>query len=113
MHVTLTYWIPSRNIHFRNGDGRYLGTYRYRWVLYDEDYHPVTSYDAVEELVRTDEESLKEGEIMGNIELTVAPGLYRLGLRIEDLQSKRLGIFKKRFTVRGKGEVEESGDTIQ
>ena len=105
--VLLTYWIPSKNFRFRLDQDAYVSAYRYRWVLYDEDYHRISSQDSVEEFSRVDKKDLRQGEMTGTIEFRVPGGSYHLGLRIEDIHSNRLGIYRKSFTVRNKGVVEK------
>jgi hypothetical protein len=105
--VLLTYWIPSKNFRFRLDQDAYVSAYRYRWVLYDEDYHRISSQDSVEEFSRVDKKDLRQGEMTGTIEFRVPGGSYHLGLRIEDIHSNRLGIYRKSFTVRNKIVVEK------
>lgn len=106
--VNLTYWIPSKNFRFRMDQDAFVSAFRYRWVLYDEDYHRVSSQDSVEEFSRGDKDDLKKGEMTGTIALTIPGGAYHLGLRIEDIHSNRLGIYRKSFTVKNTQIVEET-----
>ena len=111
MHLVYTYSVPVNNFRFRLDQDAYVGAYRYRWVLFDEDYHEVASEDAVGEFSRVEKEELKKGEIEGTVEFNIPAGSYLLALRIEDIHSNRLGIYRKRFRVRNKGVVDEGEDS--
>jgi len=102
IRVQFTYRFQAQNLKISRDNGRYRGTYLYRWVIYDEDYHPMKQYQTVEEVDFSEDESLNKSFVTGNIETTLASGSYILALRIEDMHSNRLGIYRKHFSTQSK-----------
>ena len=105
--LRFTYRFPACNLRFKQEKNGFEGAYRYRWVVFDEDYHPLTSSDSVEELTFTDKEHIKQNDVFGNFHLTLDPGSYTLALRIEGIRSNTLGVYRKRFTIQSKGDIRE------
>jgi len=105
--IRFTYQFPTTNLRLRQEKDRYEGGYRYRWMVLDEDYHTVLSSDAIEELTFQDQEKRNQSTVMGNFHVTLVPGSYTLAMRIEDTRSNALGIYRKKFTIQVKGEIEE------
>jgi len=106
IRVRFTYRFPVQNLRLGLEKDGYKGAYRYRWVVYDEDYRSLASSDAVEEIHFTEKKDLKEKGASGDIEVILAPGSYLLALRIEDLRSNRMGVYRKSFTVQSKGGID-------
>ena len=105
--VRFTYQFPTINLRLKQEHNQYAGGYRYRWIVSDEDYHPILSSDSIEELTFHDKENLKQSTVMGNFHISLVPGSYTLAMRIEDTRSNTLGIYRKKFTIQAKGEIQE------
>ena len=104
IRVLFTYRFPAQNLRFGKEKDAFEAAYRYRWVVYDEDYKVLASSDAAEEVRFSDRKELEKNDVSGQIEVVLIPGTYSLALRVEDLRSNRLGIYRKKFAVRSKGE---------
>lgn len=107
VRVRYQYSFPSQNLRFRMEKDAYVGTYRTRWVVFDEDYEVLSSSDAVDEFILPEGADMKEGVVEGAIELSFVPGSYVLAMRIEDLYSNKMGIYRKKFSIKGRGMVKE------
>jgi len=103
--VMYTYEFPASNLKFKKENEIYKGAYLYRWVLYDEDYHALSSFNSVHSLRYNGKKEIKESKVQGTIHVTLAPGSYIMALRIEDINSSTLGVFRKHFTVQDKKSI--------
>lgn len=105
--IRFTYQFPATNLRFKEENDKLEGAYRYRWVVFDEDYHIRHSFDTVEDLTYTDKEAVIESKVFGNFHVSLEPGSYTLALRIEGIRSNALGIYRKKFTIQSKGDIQE------
>ena len=97
----------AKNLRYNTEGNVYAGAFRRKWVLFDEDYNRLREDDIIDEVKFMKREDIRESEINGQIRLNLVPGIYLLALRIEDMNSNRLGIFRKKFTIKPKGNVSE------
>jgi GWxTD domain-containing protein len=93
---------PAGNLKFEKENGQYQGIHHYHWSLYNEDYRVLSADNAREEFSFTSKSDIRNNKISGAIELTIPPGSYILGLKIEDTHSNRLGLYRKPFTTQKK-----------
>ena len=93
---------PASNLKFKKEKDQYKGTYHYHWSLYDEDYRIISADNAIKDFSFTNKRDIRNNNISGSIELTIPPGPYILGLKIEDIHSNRLGLYRKHFTTQKK-----------
>lgn len=107
VRIEFVYVFSAWNLRFQTDKSENKGAYRTHWVVYDEDYRSVASSDAVEEVIFSEKDDLRKHKVSGHINVDLIPGSYRLALRIEDLKSERIGIYRKHFTVKNKGELQE------
>jgi hypothetical protein len=105
--IRFTFQFPASNLRYQKTKDKIDGAYRYVWVVFDEDYHRISSSDSIQELTFNDNESLKDANVFGNFHVSLAPGLYTLALKIEDTRSNVMGIYRKKFTIRSKGGIQE------
>jgi GWxTD domain-containing protein len=105
--LRFTYQFPSGNLRYKKEDGKLEGGYRYKWIVFDEDFRPLSSSDSIEELRFDENENFKESKVFGNFHTSLVPGSYILAVRIEDIRSNAMGIYRKKFTIRGKGGLQE------
>ena len=101
------YAFAAKNLRFQRDEETYNGSYRSKWVLYDEDYRILKTSDEVKEVVFQKKSDVRQNEIFQKINLQLIPGSYLLALRIEDTRSDRLGIYRKRFRIKNKGSIQE------
>ena len=115
IRLKFDYSFPAMNLRIlkENGDQELAFNFRCCWAVYDEDYRPVLSDDQVRTIRFTEQTDLRKENISGQIETELTPGTYIIGLRIEDLHSSRLGLYRKRFTAQTKGGVTEEMDEKQ
>ena len=105
--IRFTFQFPASNLRYQKNKDQIDGAYRYQWVVFDEDYHRVSSSDSIQELTFDDNDSLKDAKVFGNFHVALAPGLYALALKIEDTRSNVMGTYRKKFTIRSKGGIQE------
>jgi GWxTD domain-containing protein len=97
--VRIEYSYPAANLKFNNEDDMYKGAHHCYWALYDEDYNTLSADDAIEEFFYSDKKEMKNNCISGSLEFTVPTGSYVLGLKIKDVYSKRMGLYRKHFST--------------
>jgi hypothetical protein len=98
----IEYSYPAANLKFNNEDDMYKGAHHCYWALYDEDYNTLSADDAIEEFSYSDKKEIKNNCILGSLEFTVPAGSYVLGLKIKDVYSKRMGLYRKHFSTQNK-----------
>ena len=100
--VRFDFSFPSWNLKLKNSDNKTISAaYRYRWVIYGNDYKIIKKVEKSTNLAFKSKKGFYEKVIKKNIFLSIPPGSYLLALRIEDLNSNRIGIFTKKFTIIG------------
>ena len=92
---------------FKMEEKNMTGAYRCRWVIYDEDYGVIASDRSVKEISVPDKQAYQKEVTSGVIETLMAPGSFILALTIEDVNSNRMGIYRKHFTAMRKGSAAE------
>ena len=105
--IRFTYQFSASNLRFKKENDKLEGAYRYRWVVLDDDYRTQSSSDAVEELAYSNKEDVLNSKVFRNFHVSLIPGSYTLALRIEGTRSNKLGIYRKSFTIQGKGDIQE------
>ncbi len=91
--VELVYAVPAGQLDSSGGWGR-IGV---RAKVYDMAYEEVASRAGEQWLPRAMVE--KTGLFIGGLDFSVPPGSYRLAVRVEDLESRRMGILKSQFSA--------------
>lgn len=92
--VELLYATFIEQLEFSDG----WGEIEVRIKVYDRSYHEVAGRVAQERIARN---TLGDGGLLiGGLDFSVPPGDYRLGMRIQDLKSRSMGILKSEFTAR-------------
>ena len=94
--------IPSRNFKVKKQNSQYEGAYRYCWVVYNEDYEEMSSSELLEELKFQSKNKWRNNKVSSRIQVTLPPGSYVIALRVEDIYSNRLGIYRKTFSTQSK-----------
>lgn len=92
--VELLYAVPGTELDFSDGWGR-VGL-RVK-VHDDKTYEEVASRVAEQRFPEAMVE--RNGLLIGSLDFSVPPGSYRLGVRVEDLKTKRMGILKSGFSA--------------
>jgi hypothetical protein len=107
IRMTFAYRFPLENLKLRVSQGSPQGAYLIKWVLYDSDYEVVQRFQAVHDQIR-ESQTERNGEklVRGEIPMLLVPGTYILALRIEDLHSDRLGVYRKHFSTKLKEPLE-------
>jgi hypothetical protein len=99
--AVLAYMIPYKELKIKKETNRFSVEYLERIVIFDEDMREVYRNETLQQLAKDKKNEFKKGKtINGTIQMPLKPGAYRAALRIEDQQSKKLGIFIKTFIVR-------------
>jgi hypothetical protein len=98
--VEFGFLLPSRNFKVKKQDSHYEGAYRYRWAVFDEDYEEMSSSELLEELKFQSKNKWRNNKVSGRIQVTLPPGSYVIALRVEDIYSNTLGIYRKTFSNR-------------
>jgi hypothetical protein len=93
--VFVTYNIPLKQFKSEGEDDSYSVKYLESCVVFDEDYHEVYR----KQKIKKGQFKSSKGNIFQKMGLTLSPGEYILALRVEDLNSKKLGIYRKKFEV--------------
>jgi hypothetical protein len=106
IQILFAYQFPMENLKSREEGPGIYGEYRLKWVLYDEDYQAIRQYDAVEKVRMDGAEKDETQNVTGKIGTRLVPGTYILALRIEDLNSDRLGMYRKHFSTQIKEPLE-------
>lgn len=92
--VELLYALPVQELDFSDGRAE-IGR---RATVFDQAYREIVSTVGEK---RVGEDVLRSGDLLiGTLDLSVSPGDYVLGFRLEDLKSNRMGILKSEFTAR-------------
>ena len=101
--VVFNFSFPAWNLKYKkNKTGEIKTAYLYRWVLFNSDKKVILSDEKMSDLTFDSMKELREIKIDKNITLNLKPGSYTLALRIEDINSTRLGIFTKDFHIKEK-----------
>jgi len=99
--AVLAYMIPYKELKIKKVKNRFSVEYLERIVIFDEDMREVYRNETLQKLAKNKKKEFRKGKtINGIILMPLKPGEYRAALRIEDQQSKKLGIFIKTFIVR-------------
>ena len=95
--VVLRYRFPVDEFNLQKINGLYRLKYSERFVVFNQDLREVKVNERTVELNNISSDDEKHEEI---IKIDLAPGQYTLHLKIKDLQSNKLGIYSKEFTIR-------------
>lgn len=99
-NVFFEYNAPIKEVDIQPAADGFSIKYLRRLVVYDEDMREVYRHEAVHEKVEATEKALKKKKrVEENIPIKLVPGDYLAALRIEDMQSNKLGIILQYFTV--------------
>ncbi|MBD3290660.1 GWxTD domain-containing protein [candidate division KSB1 bacterium] len=98
--MNATYEISGKEFHFRNTGGFFQAAIRQNYAVYDEDLNEVSHGTKDVQLTASSEKEAKE-KLRRKINFTFeAPaGYYTFSIRLQDLNSRRLGIFMKEFQI--------------
>ncbi|MBN2008617.1 GWxTD domain-containing protein [candidate division KSB1 bacterium] len=98
--VHISYLVSGDELKFNKIDGKYRAKYLQRYTVLNEDLNEVTSGEK-EYVLITDSKSDTKGKhnFKSDIDLQLSPGYYTLAIRIEDVNSDRLGIFLQDLNV--------------
>jgi len=101
--ITFQYSFPLWNLaHTTQKTGPVTASYSVRWVVYNTDHEPVITKTGLNTLQASTTGKLYKKIETRTISARLIPGSYTLALRIEDSNSRRTGIFTKKFTIHDK-----------
>lgn len=98
--VDVTYEISGSEFNFKKGTDTYEALIRQIYTVYDEDLTEVSyGADDIAVTVHNEKETNAKRQMRISFTMEAPPGYYTFSIRIQDLNSKRLGIFMKEFEV--------------
>ncbi len=92
-NVVITYTVPIDEF-FISEDQRVI--YNEELVIFDEDYLEIKRLDSEQKIKNSPE---LDDTIIRKIEMELSPGEYTVAIRLKDLNSNKLGIYKSVLTV--------------
>jgi GWxTD domain-containing protein len=98
--ISISYLLSGNELKFKQIDGKFHATYHYSYVVLDEDFNEVLAGENDQTIITEKENDTKAKDNFKNeIELHLNSGYYTLALRIQDINSDRLGIFLQDLNV--------------
>jgi len=95
--LILRYRVPADEFKLKKSGGRYRLKYNESCIVLNEDLREIKRYDVTKELdnIVDDDDAIEE-----RIEMKLPPGDYTFHIRIDDLNSDKLGIYTQKFTLK-------------
>lgn len=103
---------PADHIHAREESGKLVSRFKGRWVVHDEEYNQVFVDSLEFERTFRDRFVQQKSVITDAIDVPLSEGVYTISLRIEDLQSRRLGIYRRKFWLQRTPEAETQSQVV-
>ena len=99
-NIIVDYRAPIKEFRLNKYQNQYTLKYLQRIVVFDEDFNEVFRDETTNEMTEKNKKTFKRlKEINMVIPLELDPGEYTVALRIEDQQSKKIGICIEQFNV--------------
>ena len=98
-NIALQYKIPAKEFKSKKHGNNYQITFLQRYVVFDEDMREVQREEAVQKLSDQSARGLKKKFAENIIDFTLEQGEYMVALRIEDLESDKIGIYLEKILV--------------
>ena len=98
---------PAENMRARQESGKLVSRFTCKWVVHDEEFNLLFVDSTESERSFGDRFILEKSVITDAIDVRLPEGVFTISLRIEDKQSKRLGIYRRRFWLQRETEPEK------
>ncbi len=98
--VQISYSFSVKDLAIEKEKGQYTVKYLRHMVILDEAMHEVRRYETLRTVTGETKKELTDRKVIEEqIPVHLAPGTYRVALRIEDIKGKKLGLYVENITV--------------
>lgn len=99
--TVVSYEIPIKEFKMTRNEDKYEVRLLEKCVIFNEDLREVYRQEKIKTLSRKTKNELKKLKLVRQtIDFNLEPGAYHLVLRLKDLNSKKLGIYRKEFALK-------------